>query len=154
MKARPGRGASNGRRRAGELEAAVLEVLWAAQQPMGAADVRSALGNELAYSTVLTILARLHRKGMVGRQRQGRAHAYRSLVAEVDVVRDQLRRILHRASSRMVALHGIVASLEPHDTEVLRQILERAPRHRPPDEPPAYAPGDPARRVHREEGDL
>ncbi len=121
-----GRGerASDGRRFAGDLEAAVLEVLWSADVPLVPADVLARLGDDLSYSTVLTILGRLHRKGLVDRERTGRAHSYRPAVAELDVVRDQARDMLRGASDRTVALRGFVASLEPGDEAVLRALLD------------------------------
>ena len=63
------------RREPGELEAEVLAALWAADGPLTAGDLVDALGRDLAYNTVLTILTRLHQKGAVRREWAGRAHA-------------------------------------------------------------------------------
>jgi len=67
--------------RLGELERAVMEVLWAAGQqgrsPVTARDVIEALPDrELATTTVLTVLSRLEAKNLVVRIRDGRAHHY------------------------------------------------------------------------------
>lgn len=64
------------RRPAGELEASVLAVLWAAGDPLTPADVQRTLGSGLARTTVTTILSRLHDKGWVTRSREGRGFAY------------------------------------------------------------------------------
>jgi predicted transcriptional regulator len=66
------------------LERAVLQVLWDRPSPVAAKDVLAALGDrdragagaprELAITTVLTVLDRLRRKGLVRRERSGRAH--------------------------------------------------------------------------------
>jgi predicted transcriptional regulator len=66
------------RRAGGELEAQVLAVLWAAGQPLSPGEARQQLaaapgGSALAYSTVVTILSRLHAKGVLRRRRAGRA---------------------------------------------------------------------------------
>jgi predicted transcriptional regulator len=61
------------RRAPGRLEAEVLRTLMLAAEPMTAAEVRSALDNRLAYTTVLTVLSRLADKGLAIKQRRGRA---------------------------------------------------------------------------------
>jgi predicted transcriptional regulator len=65
----------------GELEAAVMDVLWRAERPTKVRDVLERLdtGKPLAYTTVLTVLDNLHRKGWVQRELHGRAYHYRPL---------------------------------------------------------------------------
>lgn len=56
--------ATDGERRpVSELEASVLAALWAAGKPQSAAQVRSAMPQPLARTTVATLLARLQEKG-------------------------------------------------------------------------------------------
>ena len=57
------------RGRLGELEAAVMDVLWDGAAPCRVRDVRACLapGSPLAYTTVMTVLDNLHRKGWVRR---------------------------------------------------------------------------------------
>src|SRR5260370_10018158 len=69
------------RRGAGELEAAVLSVLWEAGRALSPGEVQQALTGqagapELSYSTVVTILSRLHAKQALGRRRDRRAFRY------------------------------------------------------------------------------
>src|SRR3546814_19792102 len=63
----------------GELENQVLEILWSQGRPMTPRDVHDILSADrtLAYTTALTILVRLWEKGLVDRERSGRAFAYR-----------------------------------------------------------------------------
>ncbi len=70
----------------GSLEAAVLEQLWARPEGATPAAVHDALGADLAYTTVMTILTRLWKKGLVDREPQGRSFAYRPLVSEAELV--------------------------------------------------------------------
>lgn len=114
------------RRRFGELENLVLAALWAGTGPMVPAQVQAAVGADLAYTTVMTILVRLHDKGIIERSRQGRAYAYRPVVAEADVVAEEVRRLLDRGQDRAAVLQGLVEGLEPGDEEVLRQLLGQA----------------------------
>src|SRR2546421_2691279 len=48
----------------------------------------------LAYTTVMTIMVRLARKGVVERQKRGRAHVYRPLVAATEVRDHALARLV------------------------------------------------------------
>src|SRR5258708_21409929 len=78
------------RRGAGELEAAVLAVLWQAGRALSPGEVQQALTGqagaaELSYSTVVTILSRLHAKKALGRRRDGRAFRYAPVADEAGV---------------------------------------------------------------------
>jgi predicted transcriptional regulator len=114
------------RRRFGELESAVLAALWAAPGPLVPAEVQAAVGSDLAYTTVMTILVRLHDKGVIERSKVGRAFAYRPIVAETDVVAEQVRRLLDRGQDRTAVLQGLVEGLGPDDEEILRTLLAEA----------------------------
>lgn len=118
---------SAGERRAfGELEGEVLGALWAAPRPLVPAEVQAALGGGLAYTTVMTILVRLYDKGVIEREKLGRAYAYRPVVAETDVVADHVRRLLDRGHNRAAVLQGLVEGLEPSDEKLLRELLAKA----------------------------
>jgi predicted transcriptional regulator len=114
------------RRAFGELEGEVLAALWAAPGPLVPADVQAAVGGDLAYTTVMTILVRLHDKGLIEREKVGRAFAYRPVVTENDVVADQVRRLLDRGHSRTAVLQGLVEGLAPGDEKLLRELLTKA----------------------------
>src|SRR5260370_35735728 len=70
------------RRAAGELEAAVLAVPQAAGRPLPPGEVRERGGGHLAYTTVVTILSRLHAKGGLQRRKAGRAYGYAPVAHE------------------------------------------------------------------------
>jgi predicted transcriptional regulator len=114
------------RRGFGELEGAVLAALWASAEPMVPAEVQAAVGSDLAYTTVLTILVRLHEKGLIARQKAGRAYAYRPVVAESDVVAEQVRRLLDRGHDRAAVLQGLLEGLQPDEEQLLRDLLSKA----------------------------
>ena len=60
----------------GPLEWRTLEALWARDQPASVRDLIDAFP-EIAYTTLMTTLDRLHRKGVLAREKQGRAFVYR-----------------------------------------------------------------------------
>lgn len=62
----------------GDLEMAIMDVLWADDEPLTVREVRERLryGRPLAYTTVMTVLDILHRKAVLRRDKQGRAWRY------------------------------------------------------------------------------
>lgn len=66
----------------GELEARVLATLWDTGE-LSTPEVFQRVGKprNLAYTTILTVLQRLYRKGLVSRQDKGKAHAYRAALS-------------------------------------------------------------------------
>jgi len=118
------------RRRSGELEGDVLAALWSSPEPMVPAEVQAAVGGDLAYTTVMTILVRLHDKGAIKREKVGRAYAYRPVVEETTVVADQVRRLLERGNDRNAVLQGLIDGLDRDDAQALRDLLAAAARKR------------------------
>ena len=60
--------------RLGELERAIMDVLWDSTEPLTVRQVGLRLINrDLAHTTVMTVLDRLAKKGFARRQRDGRA---------------------------------------------------------------------------------
>ena len=112
----------------GALERQVLASLAAAGRPMTAGEVLSDLGGELAYTTVMTTLARLHAKGALDRELSGRAYAYsmNGDQADVDLVvtAHRMRRLLEAGEDHAGVLARFVADLSPADEKVLADLLE------------------------------
>jgi predicted transcriptional regulator len=118
------------RRASGELEGDVLAVLWSADRPLSTAEVHERLDGDLAYTTVATILGRLHDKGLVERSPVGRAHTYAPAVSEVDLTSSAFRSVLTRSHDRHALLQGLVDSLSPDDEDLLQRLLTQARRAR------------------------
>ena len=112
------------RRAAGRLEHAVLTVLWAASGARTPAQVQAALPKGLAYTTVSTILSRLHVKGEVSRERLGSAHVYAPVVKEDAVAARQLGELLADGADRRAVLRGFVTAIDPADVAILRELLD------------------------------
>ncbi|MGW2372667.1 BlaI/MecI/CopY family transcriptional regulator [Kitasatospora sp. NPDC001683] len=113
------------RRDHGALEAEVMGVLWAGEHPMTAAQVHEALGDPgLVYKTVLTVLGRLYGKGLLDRERSGRAHAYEPRRGPADEVASRMNQALARGVDRMAVLQHFVAGLDPEDERALRDLLD------------------------------
>jgi predicted transcriptional regulator len=113
----------------GQLERAVLQVLWETPTPVAARDVLAALARrddaerELAVTTVLTVLDRLRRKGLVQRERDGRAHLYQASVTREEYVASLMLDALGQAPDRGAALTRFLGGVSAADTDHLRQAL-------------------------------
>ena len=118
------------RRGAGELEAAVLSVLWQAGRPLSPGEVQQALTGrsgarapELSYSTVVTILSRLHAKKTLERRREGRAFRYAPVADEAGLAARRLAAMLDKEPDRQEVLSRFVADLSGSDEQLLRDLL-------------------------------
>lgn len=76
----------------GQRELAVLEVLWA-QGTQSAQQTQQQLGRDISLSTVQSTLERLHRKGLLSRNKQGRAFVYRAAISKTDIITNLLHDI-------------------------------------------------------------
>ena len=121
------RGAAGSRRGAGELEAAALAVLQAAGTALTPGQVRERLGGRLAYTTVVTILSRLHAKGVLSRVRSGRAYAYAPVADEPGLAARRMRGVLEAEDDREAVLARFVSGLSPADERLLRRRLGELP---------------------------
>ena len=110
----------------GELEGLVMDVLWDADEPLVAAEVRDRLEptRSLAYTTVMTILVRLHEKGVVERERAGRAYAYRPRWSREEQAAARMGELLGAAKDDSVVLARFVAALSPAQLAELRRAVE------------------------------
>src|SRR3954468_2006939 len=87
--------------------------------------VRAALGGDLAYTTVMTTLARLSEKGVVTRHRAGRALAYQAVVEEDEIAARQSTLILDTRADLSSVLSRFVGTLSDDDERLLTELLQR-----------------------------
>ncbi|UYQ60681.1 BlaI/MecI/CopY family transcriptional regulator [Streptomyces peucetius] len=122
-----GGGPQQSRRRGqGELEGLVLAALREAPGPVNTAWVQGRLGGDLAYTTVITILTRLHAKGAVSRERAGRSFAWTPNADEAGLAALRMRKVLDAEADREAVLASFVTALPPGDEQLLRDLLAQA----------------------------
>ncbi|MFF1613254.1 BlaI/MecI/CopY family transcriptional regulator [Amycolatopsis sp. NPDC058278] len=111
------------RRAPGALEAEVLTVLWSAGEPLSPTDVQARLEDDLAYTTVVTILTRLHDKGVATREKHGRSFRYHAVDDEAGLAARKMTKVLDGEPDRGSVLARFVTQLSESDEEVLRALL-------------------------------
>ena len=110
-----------------DRELDVMAVLWE-HGPSTVAEVRERLADDLAYTTVLTILRTLEEKGHVGHEEEGRAYRYHPLVAREEAGSSALRRLLGTVfgGSSELLLTNLVSDrgLDRGELERMRRLLD------------------------------
>jgi predicted transcriptional regulator len=110
-----------------DRELDVMAILW----DLGDAtvpEVRKKLSDDLAYTTVQTVLRTLESKGYITHAEEGRFHRYRPLVAKEDAGKSVLRRVVSKlfSGSPELLLSHLVAQRGVSDEQVrrMRKLLD------------------------------
>jgi predicted transcriptional regulator len=111
-----------------------MEHLWQRDTASSVRDVRDALGGELAYTTLMTTLDRLHKKGLLDRSREGRAFVYAARQTRGEFHGSLLRRLLDATlgsgESVSPVLSSLVDTVDEHDPALLDELEQLVRRKR------------------------
>jgi predicted transcriptional regulator len=112
----------------GELEAAIMDLLWDADTSRLVRDVVSDLHPQrpLAYTTVMTVMDNLHRKGWLTRERDGRAWRYSAAVSRQAYSAQLMNDALATSTDRAGALARFVEQIDADDAQALARALDEA----------------------------
>lgn len=113
-------------RQLGQLEAVVMDRLWSWDRPVVVREVLEDLQRDrsIAYTTVMTVLDNLHRKGLVARNMDGRAYRYRSTLTREQHTAALMEQVLASAADRGAALLHFVEKMPPDEIARLREALD------------------------------
>ncbi|MGV9753215.1 BlaI/MecI/CopY family transcriptional regulator [Nocardia farcinica] len=112
--------------RFGDLEAVVMERVWAAEDDLTVRDVYESLllEREIAYTTVMSTMDNLHRKGWLDRERHGKAYLYWPTLTREEYSAQLMRDALEGTRSDLVLAH-FVKQISEDESEALRALLRR-----------------------------
>jgi BlaI family transcriptional regulator, penicillinase repressor len=115
-------------RRFGELEAVIMDRLWEWGRPVLVREMVDALHDDraLAYTTVMTVMENLYRKGWLRRHRDGRAWRYEPTGSRSGYTASLMSDALDTSTDRRTALAHFVLQISPHDAALLEQALAQA----------------------------
>ena len=118
-----------------DREAELMDVLWD-NGPSTVNEVQSLVGDELAYTTVLTMLRKLEAKGYVGHEEEGRAHRYHALIEREAAQEGALKALVSRlfkGSSDALLLHLVSREkLSAKQVQRIEEQLRKASRKEKP----------------------
>ena len=118
----------------GELERSVMDQLWSTAEASTANELRDRLAQseghgheakDLAVTTVLTVLSRLEKKGLVERERGTRPHRYRAVSTREDHTARLMHEALGTAPDREAVLARFIGSVSEAEAATLRRLLTR-----------------------------
>lgn len=104
-----------------DLESAVMDAVWSRRwTEFSVADVHGALERDIAYTTVMTTVARLHNKGLLSRRRDGKRYLYAPVMSReaflASTAKDVLERLGDGFANGPLALLAETVSKADHDT--------------------------------------
>jgi len=113
-------------RQLGELEAVVMRLLWSWNRLVSVRDVLEELQRDrpLAYTTVMTVLDNLRRKGFVTREKHGRAYRYRPTSTREQHTATVMGEVLADSGDRNVTLLRFVEQMPADEVARLREALD------------------------------
>ncbi len=115
----------------GPLERTVMDHIWEEGADVTVRDVlETKAGAGLAYTTVMTILDRLWRKGFLRRSRVGRAYVYWIKRTEQEYLAGLMDRVLTGAADRRSVLLGFVRGIDQEDLAQLRSMIREVEKER------------------------
>jgi predicted transcriptional regulator len=111
----------------GPLEAVIMERLWASKGPMAVREVLEDLQRDrsVAYTTVMTVMDNLHRKGLLSRERVGRAFHYTPVQSRDEHTAVLMGEVLADSGDRGSALLHFVEQMPPEELARLREALDQ-----------------------------
>jgi predicted transcriptional regulator len=117
----------------GQLESKIMDTLWDSGRP---ATVREVLGElrgsrDIAYTTVMTVMDNLYRKGFLQRERDGRAYRYSPTSSREQYVAELMRDALASSTDRTATLVHFTEQLSEDESVALRTALRRLARPEP-----------------------
>ena len=117
-------GPGHERRAAGALESEVLALLRSVDHPLKPSEIKAAVGRDLAYNTVHTILTRLQQKGNVARVSYGGRVGYAPVKSAAQVAAERMREALQSSDEHDEILQRFITTLSPDEEEALRAALD------------------------------
>jgi predicted transcriptional regulator len=115
----------------GDLEAVIMERLWAADDALTVRQVHTDLQEErsLAYTTVMTVMDKLHRKGWLLREPVGRAYQYRPAISRERYTADLMGEALSASSDRSATFVAFLEQLGPAEAADLQHAFDQLSGH-------------------------
>src|SRR5215831_1170262 len=117
----------------GDLEAVIMHRVWDHGGPVTVRELFDELQQErvIAYTTVMTTMDNLHRKGWLARVKEGKAYRYTATASREEYSARLMREALDGGGDTQAVLSHFVAQMDGEESEVLRTVVRRLAERRP-----------------------
>lgn len=111
----------------GDLEQEIMDIVWDSQNPVKPSDVQKKLRKELSYNTVMTVMSRLEKKGVLKRQKCANFYCYQSAKPREKYVKNNVGELFQNllGSYGELAISQFVDTVknDPKNLELLEEYL-------------------------------
>ena len=109
----------------GDLEAVIMHRVWDHGRPVTVRELFDELQQErvIAYTTVMTTMDNLHRKGWLARVKEGKAYRYTPTASREEYSARLMREALDDGGDTQAVLSHFVAQMDDEESEVLRAVV-------------------------------
>jgi predicted transcriptional regulator len=117
----------------GDLETVVMHMVWEHDGPVTVRELFDQLRQErvIAYTTVMSTMDNLHRKGWLARAKDGKAYRYTATASREEYSARLMREALAGGGDTEAVLSHFVAQIGGTESEVLRTVVRRLAGRRP-----------------------
>ncbi len=117
----------------GELESVVMHMVWDSCGPVTVRDLFDQLSRDrsIAYTTVMSTMDNLHRKGWLARVKDGKAYQYTATASREEYSARLMREALAGGGDTEAVLTHFVAQIGGAESQVLRAVVQRLAGRRP-----------------------
>jgi predicted transcriptional regulator len=111
----------------GDLETVIMHRVWEHGEPVTVRELFDELSKtrSIAYTTVMSTMDNLHRKGWLARERDGKAYRYTAVATREEYSARLMREALAEAGDTEAVLSHFVAAMDGGQAEALRAVLDR-----------------------------
>ncbi|MEV1170098.1 BlaI/MecI/CopY family transcriptional regulator [Nonomuraea sp. NPDC049784] len=111
----------------GELESAIMKHIWSSEGPVSVRDVLQWVRRDkpLAYTTVMTVMDKLHKKGLLRRSQHHRAYLYEPVVSHELYSAQLMQEALAQGGNQAVTLVHFIERLSPEEHASLDAALHK-----------------------------
>jgi predicted transcriptional regulator len=111
----------------GELEAVIMQLVWDHGTPVTVRELFDELRNEraIAYTTVMSTMDNLHRKGWLDRVKEGKAYRYVATASREEYSARLMNEALADGGNAEAVLTHFVTEMAGGDSELLRAVISR-----------------------------
>jgi predicted transcriptional regulator len=117
----------------GDLEAVIMRRVWDHDGPVTVRELYEELQREraIAYTTVMSTMDNLHRKGWLARERDGKAYRYTAVASREEYSARLMGEAMAEAGDTEAVLSHFVAAMDGEQAEALRAVLDKLTGKRP-----------------------